>query len=441
MEKRYKQSQYNIVVSQDENYTVIYNSYSGGIVKLENDVYMALIKEEFEKIKYFEELKKREFIVDVSINEFNKVNSLIRQKSDNYLPETVTYVIAPTLNCNLSCVYCFQKNIDVAKKCNTMSPFTMNKAVEFILKSNLENQNLKSINIRWFGGEPMLCYDKILDFSNMLKTKLKDTKIKLNASMTTNGTLLNEAKIMTLASVANLTRIQITVDGSEKIYCEKKQTNIATFNKVLENILISTKYLKTVVRFNVDKTNFEDIKRISNLLYEKCENKENLKAHFAQLRNYNGDCDECFYADNEFNEAKNEFYQNLHDYGYISQQPNIEPPKFSLKPFCGLKFVRNFVIDPLGNLYKCEHYLGDATKIVGDVEGGIYYNEEYLNFVKDKKPSECSKCNLFPFCNYATCMVMQSLIGEDSCKYYDAQLKVIKDKTIKFVRRQKEWKI
>lgn len=437
MEKRYKQSQYNIVVYRDKDYTILYNSFSGGIVKLKNSVYSKLSESDFiyDTFPFFYQLKKGGYVTDEFMNEFNRVHELMHMQSSNCFPKQVTYVIAPTLNCNLRCVYCFQKNLDAVKKCDRMSQSTMNKIVEFILKSNMGNDNLESINLRWFGGEPMLCYEKILGLSSMLKAKIKDTKIKLNASMTTNGTLLDEEKMKDLASVANLTSIQITVDGSEKIYCEKKQTNSETFNKVIENILLSTQYFNTKVRFNADKTNFKDIKAISQMLYEKCKNKEKLKVHFAQLRNYNGDCDECFYADDEYSEAKNEFYQNMYDNGYISQQPNIEPPKFKLKPFCGLKAVRNFVIDPLGNLYKCEHNLGDTTKIVGDIENGSYYNEEYQNFINDKKPEKCSKCEVFPLCNYAVCAVMQKLTGDENCKHYAPQLKLIINNIKNLVRR------
>lgn len=439
--KKYKPSQYNIIVNQDENETILYNTFSGGIMQLDNTVYQKLYERDFiyDSFPYFEELKRDGYVVDAAINEFNRVNSLMRELNNNIYPEKVSYVIAPTLNCNLHCVYCFQKDMDNSQKSENMTFSTMEQIVDFIMRSNLGNAYLKTINISWFGGEPMFCFDKILDLSKLLKEKLKNTHIHLTSRMTTNGTLLNEERIKTLIDIANLQRIQITVDGSEKIYCKKKQTDSNTFNKVIENIVLATHNLQTTVRFNADKNNFEDLKVVSQMLYEMC-NRDNLKIHFAQLRNYNCDCDKCFFKDDEYSKAKTEFYQNLFDLGYISQKPNVTPPKFKLKPFCGFKALKNFVIDPLGNLYKCEHNLGDITKIIGDVKNGIYYNEEYQSIVEDKKPTKCAKCEIFPFCNYAACSVMQSLTGDENCRQYAAQLKVIIGKCNKYCKETKEWK-
>ena len=95
---------------------------------------------------------------------------------------------SPTLcvthRCNLSCVYCYQRNkdngimsIDVAKKC-----------IDDIF--NHIPDNTKIIEISFIGGEPLLEMDLIKDIYSYTKTYYSDERLVFFA--TTNGTTLSE---------------------------------------------------------------------------------------------------------------------------------------------------------------------------------------------------------------------------------------------------------
>lgn len=437
--KRYNSSQYNILVAQNDEFSILYNCYSGGIIQLENKAYESIQQNEFDidAVPYGNELLKNGFIVNSNVNEFQRVKTQIESTINSHNQDIISYVIAPTLNCNLRCVYCFQKNYRTDGIENIVTEETLCKIKQFILNNTKGNCNLKKIKVTWFGGEPMLCFDKIVSFSKQLKESLTERNINYVAAMITNGALLEEDRLRVLVEDCNLENVQITLDGEESTYCEKKQTSPATFNKVLENVRNATKYLKTAVRVNADKTNFEELQRLIKSLYRSDINKDNLTVHYAQLRDY--DCENCdksdCFNDLEYWKSKEVFYSSLKDAGIKDNKNGL--PAFSLIPFCGLATLRNLVIDYRGNLYKCEHYIGDESKIVGNVTDGLFYNEVYKQSLSLSTDERCDKCNIFPCCNYSQCAAMHVFAGNDGeCKCYQIQLETLKQKTKKYLEEQ-----
>lgn len=433
----FKPSIYNVFIEQDKEYTTIFNSFSGGIIKLENEIYTVLKNGLFTKnqINYFDELIKGGYIVLKDIDEYRRVYILHENYNMNPNPTTVSYVLVPTLNCNLRCVYCFQKNYTRNKSGEIFSKGAMTSIIDFIVQENQGNTNLRNIKINWFGGEPLLCFESIILFYEQLSDRLSEKNISIKTGITTNGVLLNEERLILLKNKCNLEKIQITVDGEEKTYCTKKQTTTDIFNKVLENIYLSSKYVRTVVRLNADKSNFDELKRLALLIKHKA-GKENLILHFAQLRNYTNDenVNNVYFNDYEYWVAKKEFYQTLKNSGQDQKNLTRKLPSFSFNSFCGLVAKQNYVIDYKGNLFKCEHQIGDEKYCVGNIKYGLFYNNIYQNAVKLSNDVKCKQCNLFPCCNYAQCNIMHNFAGKKKCMIYENQLLVLQSKVKEYLQ-------
>ena len=179
------------------------------------------------------------------------------------------------------------------------------------------------------------------------------------------------------------------------------------------------------------------MQKLISSLYEKDINKKNFSVHFAQLRDYESKCmdNTDYYNDLEYWLSKEKFYSQLGECG-IKQEKN-KLPSFSPIPFCGVSRGNNVVIDYIGNLYKCEHYLGDKTQIVGDVFDGFYYNDIYKKTRVLSTDRRCESCNIFPCCNYAQCIAMHSFAGDGkTCKCYADQLETIKLKVKKYLEEK-----
>jgi radical SAM protein with 4Fe4S-binding SPASM domain len=71
------------------------------------------------------------------------------------------------------------------------------------------------------------------------------------------------------------------------------------------------------------------------------------------------------------------------------------------RAFCGLISSNNVCIGPCGELYKCEHNIGNATMVIGNIWQGRFFNDaetSYYATVDDLKRSKCSACEYLPTC-------------------------------------------
>ena len=244
--------------------------------------------------------------------------------------------------------------------------------------------------------------------------------------MITNGSLLDEDKANNLIEKANLKYIQITIDGLEDIYVEMKGTTKECYQKVINNVCSLCDKLKINIRLNADKNNYDDVKKVADFLLEEKKLANKITVHFAEIKNYNKDPGNQFYSIDEATIAKHNFYENLSERNLMKKQKS---GIISFDPlFCGFKNKNNFVIGPLGELYKCEHHIGDLTKVIGNVTEGVT-NQTLLNeFYFPKKNEKCINCNLYPICRYINCIELSKMVvfNEENCNLHDELIKSIK---------------
>lgn len=93
----------------------------------------------------------------------------------------LTFVV--TDDCNFNCSYCYQK-----KEKKTINNSTIETAVDFFYPFFNNNK----IHIAFYGGEPLLAYEKIELAVRRLRKKNKTGNKNIQFSITTNGVLLTE---------------------------------------------------------------------------------------------------------------------------------------------------------------------------------------------------------------------------------------------------------
>lgn len=122
------------------------------------------------------------------------------------MTHSLQIIFMPTEACNFRCPYCYESHENV-----TMSPVLVEKIKEFI-EQKIDNQDISYISISWFGGEPTLCSEYILDVNTFVSEKIKNKDISFSSSMTTNGFLLNIDSFKKYYN-CGVTNYQITLDG------------------------------------------------------------------------------------------------------------------------------------------------------------------------------------------------------------------------------------
>ena len=122
------------------------------------------------KPKTFEILTLQKILVPNTENELEEINKenaiqLLHTPKDNL------YVsIQPTASCQLACSYCGQSHAH-----KSLTDNLINQIVKRISKK-LSETTIKSLEIGWFGGEPLMALSKM----RLLNMQLKDIAIRSN---------------------------------------------------------------------------------------------------------------------------------------------------------------------------------------------------------------------------------------------------------------------
>lgn len=210
-----KISKYNLIDQIEEN-TVIYNSISGGILIL-NGEYSKLYKTLAENKKFDEidkglkeNLEKGLMILSDDIDELEMIKA--QNTLQRYNEQSIGFTIAPTLECNFRCPYCYERG----RNYNTMSEEIISATIEFI---NTNTKNKENLGITWYGGEPLLAVDIIEKITNGIVDK---EKLNYRAALVTNGYLLTKDIALKLKEL-NVHDIQITIDGPPEIHNQRRK--------------------------------------------------------------------------------------------------------------------------------------------------------------------------------------------------------------------------
>jgi uncharacterized protein len=95
------------------------------------------------------------------------------------------YTLCVTLRCNLACTYCY-----VSKNSATMSLTTARRAVDFIFGHAPPKS---SIEIGFFGGEPLLEFSLLRDLTDLVESHPAYDPALVSFTITTNGTIFSDA--------------------------------------------------------------------------------------------------------------------------------------------------------------------------------------------------------------------------------------------------------
>lgn len=316
-------------------------------------------------------------------------NEALLMKS--YMDEVLIVTIIPTMNCNFKCVYCYEN------KNNERLGFDAYTNIINFIEEKVFRESIKIIKVNWFGGEPLLAFQEIIDFHKALINRL-GKRIKIISGMTTNGYLLT-AEIYKMLYSVGIKEFQITLDGTEhdrmRIGIDGKGTYHVILNN-LQNIVKMTDGYggRIIIRTNLTKVTdirsvklfFRDISSLFQdnrfFLVVKCvRNWGNLKLSCDQL-----------IIEEECDNTELSVYR-------LAQEMKIrtlyEERKAS-KKVCYAMYKNAFIFKPNGEIVKCSLDLDNPKNIVGEIaENGILIDEDknkVWDISKYKMTDHCFGC-------------------------------------------------
>lgn len=155
--------------------------------------------------------------------------------ADNNMKATLSL----THDCNLACKYCYAGR----KHKSDMSLPTAQKAVDFTL--GLASAR-RRVSFSFFGGEPLLCFDLMVEIVRYIRSRQQDLARPVSLSMTTNGTLLTEPVLEFLAR--ENVDVCISIDGTAAVHDRNRvyRDGRGTLADVARNLSVALAELTSV---------------------------------------------------------------------------------------------------------------------------------------------------------------------------------------------------
>ena len=427
LQRKMKLSRYNLFFSDHEGNCLIYNGLHNTLVRVDEEVKnllkeIKLGKECSPPKKVLKTLEKKGIIVPGKINE-KKIFKVFHAQ-EKYNPRKIFFSITPSFKCNVDCEYCYQKSLRESKNepITPMNGETVNKTMDFI-KNMAIDTDCDEIIILWYGGEPLLNTKIIIKILDGLSLWLEESGIKLKNHIWTNGTLLTE-KILNKLLKYDIV-FQLTLTGPQEIHDSKMHWGEkSTFQRIIKALkLLQSKGAKFLIRVNVDKDNFCFMEKLLEDLKERVGRGLNI-SFYSMLP-----CVEPFFESYTYDQS----CLSVEEKGKIpklwklasKKGFNVVFPPLSRCVGCIHSRAYSFVIDPLGDLYKCiteVSYEKRKNYKIGTIGNNgrlqITDNENFYNWMNNDplQVSPCKDCPFLPVCG-GLCFVVQRDYSEISPDY------------------------
>lgn len=398
-----KPSRYNFFLPfQMDNYQVIaYNALTNSLAVVEKDKYEKLTNfinnhKEIDDEDFLDDLKKGGYLIEDDEDELKLIK--YRMLNTRYSDNSLSLTIAPTLNCNFECIYCYEKN---SRGKLILSDDIQNKIIQLV-KDN--QKYIESLDVTWYGGEPLLTLEIIEDMSKKFMTICKENNIRYSASMVTNGFNLSKETAIKLRTYS-IDSVQVTLDGPPEIHNKKRPLvgRRETFDVILKNITECVDIFKNVaIRINTDIDSKDTVYELLNILRQNnLQHKVSIYLGYVEPSNncYNS-CD-CLKFD-DFASVVYQFENKLVDTGFSKDLTQMYP---KIKhTYCGADYKKSYVIDPEGYLYKCWTDIGIEEYRIGHIDSKINekmpYSKRLFDFMlyDPTEDEKCRECSILPIC-------------------------------------------
>jgi uncharacterized protein len=154
-------------------------------------------------------------------------------KAREGLPGTMYVTLMPTLQCNLACNYCFQKEHPAFNK---MSSSTEDATLEWLLRQ-VDERSLHTLHVHYFGGEPTTRKDYCLRTAEVLSASMRARGGKFRWGMTTNGIHLDVEFAKKMESFGPGS-FKVTLDGDKETHDRMRvyRDGRGTFDVIFDNV-------------------------------------------------------------------------------------------------------------------------------------------------------------------------------------------------------------
>jgi uncharacterized protein len=309
------------------------------------------------------------------------------------MPGTMYVTLMPTLQCNLACHYCFQKEHPAFTR---MKDPVEDSTVEWILR-RVDAAASRRLLVHYFGGEPLTRQDFLLRTAKVFATSMAARGAVFEWEMTTNGVGLTVDFVKAMAAHGEGT-IKVTLDGDKETHDAARvyRDGRGTFDEIFSSA-VSVAHDCPEVKLRIGG-NFKSEQRAS---YERLMDRleaAGMKGRIDLMRfkpvidtskKECGTCSGC--GQEEENAVLFDLNASVARRGLTKDASG----DVTLAGPCELHWKNSYVIDPKGLVYKCPAVAGRPEVAVGTVHSDAVKQAPLLEL---RPWEQCGPCPYLPVC-------------------------------------------
>ncbi len=366
-------------------------------------------------------LKKLGVIVDDVAGEKESMYAFLDTLNEKNPCLNITVVL--NLDCNFDCTYCYEGDM---KGKLYMTEETGELLLKFV-RSRFTGK-MKSVNIDFYGGEPLLSKGLIKSISSQMKSFTESRGAEYTFTLVTNGSLFKRTVAEELAGLG-LRGIKTTLDGPPGVHdrCRPFKSGAGSFDRIVENIKETWDVVRIGIGGNYQRENYAQFPGLFDCLEREGLGPEKIAVvKFDPVMSRPGGearpadyVEGCMSINDPWLITASAFLrEEILRRGYST-------PKFLPLP-CQVEVDDYYIVNFDGSVYKCPAFIGRPEFAIGDLRSGIGdYRDSYS--LGNWKNVECMECEYLPLC-YGGCRylayVREGNVGKVDCKrpYLDAIL-------------------
>lgn len=400
-----KASRFNRIFQASDGTWLAFNSWSTALAEVEPeqiDFLRGLLADpDGTRCETREQRELRESLLDAHFLVEDEVDELSGAKADllrdRMRTDQLHLTLAPTMDCNFRCDYCFEEHLKVS-----MAKRVQDRLLEWI---EARGAGLKHLFVTWYGGEPLLpnAYPVLQRLSAGFQDLCAKNGTEYLAHLVTNGFFLDRAKMTELAGLG-VRKVQVTLDGPPDEHDRRRHLigGRGTFWRIVENMSECLDLAEFQLRINVDARNAMRALEVVELLVERGITPP-VRPYLAQVTHDGAACgniQELCYATDGFATMEVELYREAARRGLpLSRYP------FRLAgAFCTADRLNGYVVSPNGLLFKCWH---EVTMAPERSIGSLLDPQQPFQAANEDKwlawdalsKGGCRSCDVMPLCH------------------------------------------
>lgn len=287
-------------------------------------------------------------------------------------------------DCNLACTYCFAHEGEYHGARSMMSFEVGKKAIDFLIENS---GNRKNLEIDFFGGEPLMNFDVVKEIVIYANEAGKSRNKNFRFTMTTNGILLDEAKMDFINE--HMYNVVLSIDGRKEVNDRMRPAPngkgsydiiLPKFKEMAKRRGFKNYYVRgTFTRNNLDFA--QDVLHLADEGFNMISVEPVVATPDMAYALKTEDLAEIYEQYHWLAEQMIEYKEKGKGFTFFHFMIDLAQGPCVVKRLSGCGAGLEYLaVTPTGELYPCHQFVGLDEYYLGDVEQGIVHPERQDDF-------------------------------------------------------------